>query len=77
MRTVPTIDLTPWFEGGPADRQDIAERVDAEVPDLEPLIVEYLGRMRALADELLVICAKALGLEGDFFTSRAATPPTP
>ncbi len=40
----------------------------AEVPGLEPAVVGYLARMRALADELLVICATALGLEQDFFT---------
>ena len=40
----------------------------AEVPGLEPAIVAYLARMRALADELLVLCAAALGLEHDFFT---------
>jgi isopenicillin N synthase-like dioxygenase len=40
----------------------------AEVPGLEPAVVAYLARMRALADELLVLCAAALGLEGDFFT---------
>jgi isopenicillin N synthase-like dioxygenase len=40
----------------------------AEVPELRPAITGYLARMRALADELLVICAAALGLEGDFFT---------
>ena len=40
----------------------------AEVPALEPAVVAYLARMRALADELLVLCAAALGLEGDFFT---------
>src|SRR6266581_4009017 len=40
----------------------------AEVPGLEPAVVAYLARMRALADELLVLCAAALGLEDDFFT---------
>ena len=40
----------------------------AEVPALEPAVVAYLARMRALADELLVLCAAALGLERDFFT---------
>ena len=40
----------------------------AEVPGLEPAVVGYLARMRALADELLVLCAAALGLEPDFFT---------
>jgi isopenicillin N synthase-like dioxygenase len=40
----------------------------AEVPGLEPAVLAYLARMRALADELLVLCAAALGLERDFFT---------
>jgi isopenicillin N synthase-like dioxygenase len=39
-----------------------------EVPALRTTITEYLGRMRALSDELLVVCAAALGLECDFFT---------
>jgi isopenicillin N synthase-like dioxygenase len=40
----------------------------AEVPALEPAVVTYLASMRQLADELLVLCAAALGLESDFFT---------
>lgn len=40
----------------------------AEVPGLEPAVGTYLARMRDLADELLRLCAAALGLEGDFFT---------
>jgi isopenicillin N synthase-like dioxygenase len=40
----------------------------AEVPALEAAVVAYLARMRELADELLVLCATALGLDGDFFT---------
>ena len=40
----------------------------AELPGLQPAVVAYLARMRALADELLVLCAAALGLEPDFFT---------
>ncbi len=40
----------------------------AEVPRLQPAVVAYLARMRELADELLVVCAAALGLERDFFT---------
>ena len=39
-----------------------------EVPALRPALVAYLAHMRALADELLVLCAAALGLEPDFFT---------
>jgi isopenicillin N synthase-like dioxygenase len=38
-----------------------------EVPGLQPAVVGYLARMRELADELLVVCAAALGLEL-FFT---------
>jgi isopenicillin N synthase-like dioxygenase len=38
------------------------------VPGLQPAVVAYLKQMRALADELLVLCAAALGLERDFFT---------
>src|SRR5215831_7838354 len=40
----------------------------AEVPGLQAAVVAYLARMRGLADELLLICAAALGLERDFFT---------
>src|SRR6266576_924743 len=40
----------------------------AEAPALEPAVIAYLARMRELADELLVVCAAALGLEHDFFT---------
>src|SRR5215471_14979958 len=40
----------------------------AEAPALEPAVVAYLARMRGLADELLVVCATALALDGDFFT---------
>jgi isopenicillin N synthase-like dioxygenase len=39
-----------------------------EVPALRPVVTEYLARMRTLADELLVLCATALGLDDDFFT---------
>src|SRR5215471_5347972 len=40
----------------------------AEVTGLRPAVADYLARMRELADELLVLCAAALGLERDFFT---------
>ncbi len=36
--------------------------------ELERPVTSYLAAMRALADELLVICATALGVEPDFFT---------
>ena len=45
-----------------------------EVPELAALVSDYLDRMRSLADELLVVCATALELPGDFFTSRAGHP---
>jgi isopenicillin N synthase-like dioxygenase len=40
----------------------------SETPALRPAVLDYLARMKALADELLVICATALGLASDFFT---------
>ena len=39
-----------------------------EVPGLEPVVTDYLARMRTLGDELLRICAAALGQPTDFFT---------
>jgi len=39
-----------------------------EVAALQPAVEAYLAQMRALADELLVLCATALTMEGDFFT---------
>src|ERR1700735_781950 len=39
----------------------------AEVPGLEPAVVAYLARMRALADELRGVCAPALGVDPHFF----------
>lgn len=39
-----------------------------EVPALRAAIVPYAERMQALSDELLRICAAALGVEDDFFT---------
>jgi isopenicillin N synthase-like dioxygenase len=39
----------------------------AEVPALRPALTDYLARMRALSDELLSICAVALGLPDDHF----------
>ena len=46
----------------------------AEEPELEPLLTDYLDRMRTLADELLRLCAAALGLAPDFFTARTGHP---
>jgi isopenicillin N synthase-like dioxygenase len=39
-----------------------------EIPGLQPAVTAYLARMRALADELLTLCAAALKLDHDFFT---------
>jgi isopenicillin N synthase-like dioxygenase len=46
----------------------------AEVPAVRTTVADYLGRMRALADELLVICAAALGLPEQFFAGQADHP---
>ncbi|MBB5121024.1 oxidoreductase [Streptomyces eurocidicus] len=46
----------------------------AEVPGMEPLVTEYLARARALADELLVLLATALGLPPDLFTRHTSHP---
>ncbi|MEU4224126.1 2-oxoglutarate and iron-dependent oxygenase domain-containing protein [Nonomuraea sp. NPDC026600] len=76
-------DLKETFAVG-ADRPIGHPRIDREwflqnvwppeVPELEPLVTAYLTQMRALADRLLLICARALGVEEDFFTSRADHP---
>ncbi|MFY9930226.1 MAG: 2-oxoglutarate and iron-dependent oxygenase domain-containing protein [Streptosporangiaceae bacterium] len=44
----------------------------AEVPGLQPAVTAYLAQMRALADELLVLCAAALELPEDFFTQHTS-----
>jgi isopenicillin N synthase-like dioxygenase len=58
--------------GDPAiDRQWFIPNVfPGEVPELDGLLTDYLQRMRTLADELLVLCAAALGLEAGFFTAH-------
>ncbi|MEO7234878.1 MAG: 2-oxoglutarate and iron-dependent oxygenase domain-containing protein [Lapillicoccus sp.] len=43
-----------------------------EVPALEAAVSAYLATMKRLADELLRICAAALGVEDDFFTRHTA-----
>ncbi|MDX6739987.1 isopenicillin N synthase family dioxygenase [Actinocorallia sp. A-T 12471] len=45
-----------------------------EAPELRALLVEYLGVMRALGDELLRVCAAALDLPSGFFTAKTAHP---
>ncbi|WP_375478954.1 isopenicillin N synthase family dioxygenase [uncultured Jatrophihabitans sp.] len=44
----------------------------SEVPALEPAVTAYLATMKALADELLRLCAAALALPADFFTAHTA-----
>ncbi|HEX2312376.1 MAG TPA: 2-oxoglutarate and iron-dependent oxygenase domain-containing protein [Thermomonospora sp.] len=76
-------DLKETFAVG-ADRRIGDPDIDAEwflpnvwpkeVPELEGLLTGYLGRMRELADELLVLCATALGLPPGFFTDHAGHP---
>jgi isopenicillin N synthase-like dioxygenase len=70
-------DLKESFTFG-ADRPSGDPEIDAywfapnvfpgEVPAVAAVVTEYLAAMQALADELLVICAAALGVEADFFT---------
>ncbi len=44
----------------------------AQVPGLEPVVSDYLDRMRSLADELLRICAAAMRQDLDFFTQHTS-----
>ena len=70
-------DLKESFAVG-ADQQTGDPDVDAywfqpnvypvEVLALQPAVEAYLAQMRELADDLLVLCATALGLDDDFFT---------
>ncbi|MEW2352914.1 2-oxoglutarate and iron-dependent oxygenase domain-containing protein [Spirillospora sp. NPDC029432] len=46
----------------------------SEVPELEELLTEYTARMRALSDELLRLCATALGLDPDYFAAYTGNP---
>ena len=39
----------------------------AEVPDLQPVISDYIDRMHRLSDELMALCAVALGLPAGHF----------
>jgi isopenicillin N synthase-like dioxygenase len=45
-----------------------------QAPDLQPIVEEYLVRMRQLADALLELCATALGLDGHFFAPATTGP---
>jgi isopenicillin N synthase-like dioxygenase len=46
----------------------------AEVPGLRPVLTEYLRRMRILSDELMSLCAVALGLPADHFARYLSHP---
>lgn len=46
----------------------------AEVPELVEVVQRYLEDMRAVADDLLVMCAEALGQPSDALTRLAANP---
>src|SRR5437879_2978537 len=54
----PAVD-SDWFP--PNVRPD-------EVPKMREVVTGYLHRMHALSDELMAICAVALGLPDDYFT---------
>lgn len=66
-----------YATGDPAtDAEWFAPNVyPAECPSLEPLCERYAAEVRDLYDQLLEACAAALGLAGDFFTSRAGQSP--
>ncbi|MFI8828385.1 isopenicillin N synthase family dioxygenase [Streptomyces sp. NPDC053431] len=46
----------------------------AEVPELRPLVEEYLGLMRELSDHVLDLLGLALGEPADFFTRHTGHP---
>jgi isopenicillin N synthase-like dioxygenase len=46
----------------------------SETPGLQSIIEEYLSQMRALADALLALCAKALGKDESFITAATTDP---
>ncbi|HEY4008393.1 MAG TPA: 2-oxoglutarate and iron-dependent oxygenase domain-containing protein [Pseudonocardia sp.] len=46
----------------------------AETPSLRPVLTDYLAQMRTLADELMAICAVALGLPADHFAGYLTHP---
>lgn len=46
----------------------------AEIPELRTVVTEYLRRMHVLSDELLAICAVALGLPADHFAAYLRHP---
>ncbi|SDC24636.1 isopenicillin N synthase family dioxygenase [Actinokineospora iranica] len=79
--TVTPPDLKETFAAG-ADRPVGDPDVDAvwfppnawpaRVPALERAVVDYMARMKRLADDLLTVCAVALGLPPEHFTAHTA-----
>lgn len=63
--------------GDPAlDEEWFAPNVwPAEVPELEKLCAEYAAATRGLYEELLEMCAVALGVDEDYFIDRSANSP--
>jgi isopenicillin N synthase-like dioxygenase len=47
---------------------------DEDTPELRGAALEYMTTMRALSDELLRICAVALGLPAEHFTAHTGAP---
>ncbi|MFC8505644.1 isopenicillin N synthase family dioxygenase [Streptomyces sp. NPDC057411] len=52
----------------------LPNRWPAEVPELRPLVEEYLARMQALSDRVLGLLGLALGEGADFFTRHTGHP---
>jgi isopenicillin N synthase-like dioxygenase len=46
----------------------------AEVPELQPVVDDYISRVHALSDELMALCAVALGLPADHFVPFLSHP---
>jgi isopenicillin N synthase-like dioxygenase len=46
----------------------------AEVPELQPVVSDYISRVHALSDELMALCAVALGLPADHFVPFLSHP---
>ncbi|MBF6053552.1 isopenicillin N synthase family oxygenase [Streptomyces eurocidicus] len=74
-------DLKETFSfrsGGSTGSQDLddrrSERWPAEVPRLQDAAGEFLRRMRALSDELLSVCAVALGAAPRYFEAFRRDP---
>ncbi|MGW7313784.1 isopenicillin N synthase family dioxygenase [Streptomyces sp. NPDC054865] len=76
-----TVDLKEAFSfraggstGSAALDEGRAQRWPTEVPRLETVAGEYLRTMRRVSDELLTLCAHALGAPADHFTALRRDP---